>query len=101
MALNKDWRDLPLELEPQVEETFTQWRSRINAYNIANPGILTPLTAAAMEDLETRVQAELNSKLTVGASAVATTLGTIVRKIEVFDGSGQSLGFVPVYGTIT
>lgn len=31
----------------------------------------------------------------------ATQLGTLTRKIEVFDGSGASLGFVPVYGTIS
>lgn len=37
----------------------------------------------------------------VGNSATATTLGTVTRKIEVFDASGASLGFVPVYGSIT
>jgi hypothetical protein len=37
----------------------------------------------------------------VGNSALATTPGTVVRKIEVFDASGSSLGFVPVYNTIT
>lgn len=35
-----------------------------------------------------------------GNSAAATTLGSVVKKIEVFDGSGASLGFVPVYATI-
>lgn len=31
----------------------------------------------------------------------ATTLGTVNGKIEVFDSEGNSLGFVPVYDTIT
>lgn len=39
--------------------------------------------------------------LGVGNSAAATTPGTVVRRIEVFDASGASLGFVPVYNSIT
>jgi len=38
---------------------------------------------------------------TVGNSATATTLGTLSRKIEAFDANGTSIGFVPVYTTIT
>jgi hypothetical protein len=36
----------------------------------------------------------------VGNSAAATTLGTVTDKIEVFDTSGNSLGFLPVYDGI-
>lgn len=39
-------------------------------------------------------------KLAVTNSAAATTPGSCVKKIEVFDGSGASLGFVPVYSSI-
>jgi hypothetical protein len=39
-------------------------------------------------------------KLGVSNSASATTPGTVVRKIEVFDGRGSSLGFLPVYKSI-
>ncbi|MFD5711318.1 hypothetical protein ACFWHW_13125 [Streptomyces pharetrae] len=40
--------------------------------------------------------------LGVGNSAAATTaVGTLVRKMEVFDASGTSLGFVPIYSSIT
>lgn len=39
--------------------------------------------------------------LGVGNSATANTLGTVTRKIEVFDASGASLGFLPVYDAIT
>lgn len=39
--------------------------------------------------------------LGVGNSASATTPGSVVKKIEVFDASGTSLGFVPVYSSIT
>lgn len=37
----------------------------------------------------------------VGNSAAATTLGAVTNKMEVFDASGASLGFVPIYDAIT
>ena len=39
--------------------------------------------------------------LGVGNSAVATTLGAVAKKMEVFDSAGVSLGFVPIYSSIT
>lgn len=42
-----------------------------------------------------------SSGIGVGNSAAATTPGTVTRKIEVFDASGASLGFIPVYDAIT
>ena len=49
----------------------------------------------------------VNGKLTatngigVGNSAAATTLGSVTKKMEVFDAGGTSLGFVPIYDAIT
>jgi hypothetical protein len=37
----------------------------------------------------------------VGNSVAATTPGSVTRKIEVFDAAGNSLGFVPVYSSIS
>lgn len=37
----------------------------------------------------------------VGNSTAASTPGTIVRRVEIFDASGASLGFIPVYDQIT
>lgn len=37
----------------------------------------------------------------VGNSAAASALGTLTRKMEVFDAAGASIGFVPIYGSIT
>jgi len=34
-------------------------------------------------------------------SESATTLGSVTKKIEVFDEMGVSLGFIPVYDSIT
>jgi len=39
--------------------------------------------------------------LGVGNSAAAATLGSVTGKVEIFDASGTSLGFVPVYDSIT
>lgn len=37
----------------------------------------------------------------VGNSGTASTPGTVTKKMEVFDGSGNSLGFVAIYNAIT
>ena len=42
-----------------------------------------------------------NAGLGVGNSAAATTPGTVVKKMEVFNASGTSLGYVPIYDAIT
>jgi Head domain of trimeric autotransporter adhesin len=39
--------------------------------------------------------------LGVGNSVAATALGTLSRKMEVFNAAGTSIGFVPIYTTIT
>lgn len=43
----------------------------------------------------------LTGSLGVGNTAAATTPGTVTRKMEVFDASGSSLGFMPIYNAIT
>lgn len=43
----------------------------------------------------------LSGSLGVGNWASATIPGTVNGKVEIFDASGTSLGFVPVYSTIT
>lgn len=39
--------------------------------------------------------------LGVGNSAAATTPGSVTKKVEIFDETGASLGFLPVYSSIT
>lgn len=39
--------------------------------------------------------------LGVGNSATAATPGTVIKKIQVFDASGTSLGYIAVYDAIT
>lgn len=35
------------------------------------------------------------------AAVAASTLGTVIKKLEVFTAAGVSLGFVPIYDAIT
>jgi len=42
-----------------------------------------------------------DGKLRVDNSAAATNLGSVAKKIEVFSEGGVSLGFIPVYSSIT
>lgn len=51
---------------------------KVNATDPANPIVKTYFTATA-----------------------ATTLGAVVKKVEIFDAAGASLGFIPVYDSIT
>ena len=43
----------------------------------------------------------LNGGLGVGNSVNATTPGNVIKKMEVFDQYGNSIGFVPIYDKIT
>lgn len=58
----------------------------------------TPLDSLSVEE---NGDARIRGALGVGNSAAATTLGSVVKKIEIFDSAGASLGFIPVYNTIT
>jgi hypothetical protein len=78
------------------------------AWNVVNAG--TPYQApsdTAMMYRSAPGQVKTTAKLIavggigVGNSAPATTLGSVVRKIEVFSSTGASLGWIPVYSSMT
>lgn len=54
--IEKTWKDLPAELEPQAGETLADWFARLAAYDAAHPGELTGLNAASLTDLEARIK---------------------------------------------
>jgi hypothetical protein len=58
-------------------------------------------TASPVVKLTSSGKVLANAGLGVGNSASATTTGSVTKKMEVFDASGNSLGFVPIYGSIT
>lgn len=71
----------------------------------------TASSAAMLKRNSTRLEARLGDdsaytqftceKLGVNNSAAASTPGTVTKKIEVFDASGNSLGFIAVYDGIS
>lgn len=61
-----------------------------------------PLQLVLATDGTVKAAGQLRAaSLGVGNSAAATTLGSVTKKIEIFDASGVSLGFIPVYDSIT
>jgi Right handed beta helix region len=66
--------------------------------------VLQPNGATVVDVLPTHVQVvgplRLTGALGVGNSVLATTPGTVTRKMEVFDAAGISLGFIAIYDTI-
>lgn len=68
----RDWKDRPAQLAPEPDETLYEWGLRVAAYEVAHPGETTPITAAALEDLETRLSDYTDSELAALAATVAT-----------------------------
>ncbi len=65
----------------------------------------TPRKYAAVNDLNaifTSLQDKVNELVGVGTEVVvATTLGTVIGKLQVFNAAGVGVGFLPVYNAIT
>ncbi len=59
------------------------------------------LARSAANVINTPGKLTATTGLGVGNSAAGTTLGTVVKKMEVFDASGASLGFIAIYDAIT
>lgn len=51
--------------------------------------------------LNTNAKLTATGGLGVGNSASATAVGTLSKKMQVFDAAGNSIGYVPIYTTIT
>ncbi len=61
----------------------------------------TTLERASAGVLKTTGKVTATAGLGVGNSAAAGTPGTVVKKVEIFDAAGTSLGFIAVYDAIT
>jgi hypothetical protein len=70
--------------------TFLGVANSGNRYFVAGTGLIN-----------TPVKLTADAGIGVGNSAAASALGTVVKKMEVFDAAGASLGFVPIYNSIT
>ena len=76
----------------------------------ANLNVLTLKSAAAQVSAPLKIldSADANvfrvtpgGGLGVGNSEAGSTLGTVVKKVQIFNASGSSLGYLPVYDAIT
>jgi len=76
-----------------------------NLYDVgsANGGttLRRPRDIYVGRDVKVGQNVRITGNLGVGNSTAATTLGTVTKKIEIFDAAGNSLGFIPVYDSIT
>jgi hypothetical protein len=70
----KDWKDRPSALDPLPGETLAQWEARALIYIAANPTLVTPLNAAAMEDLETRISTYIDTQIALPTSVASLNL---------------------------
>jgi hypothetical protein len=65
--------------------------------------VIQPNGSTVIDVLPTHVQVvgplRMTGALGVGNSMVATTMGTVVRAMEVFDSTGASLGYVAIHST--
>jgi hypothetical protein len=68
----KNWLDRPSELDPLVDETVKEWLDRITTYAATNPEAVTSLSAAALEDLETRLSGYTDSEIAAVQAVIAT-----------------------------
>jgi len=71
----------------------------VTAINAA--GAIAARVPAGTQDWGVEGKMRATGGIGVGNSAAATTPGSVTRKVEIFDASGASLGFLAVYGTIT
>lgn len=64
-------------------------------------GADTSLYRRTTNAIKTAGKLEAVLGLGVGNSETASTLGTVVKRMEIFNASGTSLGYIPIYDTIT
>jgi hypothetical protein len=75
--------------------------SGVLAFGPGNAAVDMTISRPGLGRLRCNTKFIADSGLGAGNTIAATTLGSVTRKMEVFDTAGTSLGFVPIYGSIT
>lgn len=70
-------------------------------WNVDGSGDIGALAANRPNNIYALSKIIATAGLGVGNSVAATTPGSVVASIEIFDASGASLGFIPVYDSIS
>lgn len=113
---------LDLRQNTPATAVYAQWSIKTTTGNTSSDGLLVGLDSAGKAVINQQENADLTvstnntpalvikasgavlaqGAIGVGNSASASVaVGTLVKKIEIFDASGASLGFIPVYSSIT
>lgn len=72
-----------------------------STYLNAQTGQTDPVLAVADESEDTVFAIAADGTIRTSTSVAATVPGTVARKLEIFDAAGVSLGFIPIYNSIT
>jgi len=90
---------------------FRAFTSTQNRATISSAGIIewgsglaptdTSLSRVGVGVLQAGQKLTAVAGIGVGNSVAATTPGAVIKKIQIFDAAGASLGFIPVYDTIS
>lgn len=79
--------------------TYDPYSDGANIY-VDNGGLLR-LNGADADETVRIVTADVSGQLRVRFANAASSLGSVVKKLELFDGDGNSIGFLPIYDAIT
>lgn len=77
------------------------WNSVVAGVPYQNPAETVLMYRSGPAQIKTNGKLIANGGIGVGNSVAASSLGSVVRKIEVFSSTGASLGWIPVYNSIS
>ncbi|MEU5779676.1 right-handed parallel beta-helix repeat-containing protein [Micromonospora lupini] len=88
-------------VESAATDVTVAWNSVVAAVPYQNPTETVLMYRSGPAQIKTNAKFIAAGGIGVGNSAPAGSVGSVVRKIEVFSATGASLGWIPVYNSIT
>jgi len=88
-------------VDPAATDVTLAWNSVDAAVAYQAPADTVTIRRSGPGQIHTNAKLIAAGGIGVGNSVPATTPGAVVRKIEVFSATGASLGWIPVYSTIS
>jgi parallel beta-helix repeat protein len=88
-------------VEPAATDVTVAWNSVLAAVPYQNPAETVLMYRSGPAQVKTNAKLIAAGGIGVGNSAPASSPGSVVRKIEVFSATGASLGWIPVYNSIS
>jgi hypothetical protein len=94
-------RALSTYVSGEVEDRFRIRSDGFMRWGNGTVALDVSLYRSAADQLKTDDKFLASLGIGVGNAVAAATLGNVIKKIEVFDDTGVSIGFLPVYDSIT